>query len=106
MNKLIYLKDVVTLEFERERCKGCGMCLRVCPMGVFARSNGKVDIQNRDACIECGACRQNCPEEAIRVQSGVGCAAAIINSFLGRTDSSCCCTIETKDGGTKSTGCC
>jgi hypothetical protein len=47
--------------------------------------------------MECGACAQNCPVEAIRVQSGVGCAAAVINSILGRKSASCCCTIDRKD---------
>ena len=28
--------------------------------------------------MECGACALNCPQEAIEVNAGVGCAAAII----------------------------
>jgi hypothetical protein len=28
------------------------------------------------------------------VQAGVGCAAAVINSMLGRTGPSCCCITE------------
>jgi hypothetical protein len=28
------------------------------------------------------------------VQAGVGCAAAVINTALGRESSSCCCFIE------------
>lgn len=113
MEKLVYLKDVVTLRIDRDKCKGCGACLLVCPRDVLSRLNGKVDVTDRDACIECGACRQNCPEEAISVRSGVGCAAAVINSFFGRTDSSCCCVIDPDDpdkkdstGPTCSPGCC
>ena len=31
MARLIYLKNVVTLEFDAEKCSGCGTCLEVCP---------------------------------------------------------------------------
>ena len=83
MNRLIYLKDVVTLKLDEERCTGCGMCLEVCPHEVFKMNTGHVEIRNRDACMECGACRRNCPFDAISVQTGVGCAAAAINAMLG-----------------------
>ena len=94
MNRLVYLKNVVTLQLNAEKCHGCGTCLEVCPHDVFVQDNGRVAVKDRDACMECGACARNCPTEALRVQAGVGCAAAVINSALGRTDSSCCCVIE------------
>jgi hypothetical protein len=47
--------------------------------------------------MECGACAQNCPVQAIAVKAGVGCAAAVINSALGRKKAACCCVAETKD---------
>jgi hypothetical protein len=41
--------------------------------------------------MECGACQLNCPTGALKVDSGVGCAYAIIWSALtGRDDLSCC----------------
>ena len=49
MAQLVYLKDVVTLEFNPEKCSGCGTCLEVCPHAVLARSNGQVGIVDRDA---------------------------------------------------------
>ncbi len=94
MNQLIYLKGVVSLRLESNKCMGCGMCLSVCPHGVFGLTNGKVEILNRDACMECGACANNCPTEALHVRPGVGCAVAIIHSMLGRKKSSSCCTID------------
>jgi NAD-dependent dihydropyrimidine dehydrogenase PreA subunit len=101
MGRLVYLKNVVTLSLDEEKCTGCGMCLEVCPHAVIARDNGRVQIRERDACMECGACAQNCPTGAIRVKSGVGCAAAVINSMLGRDSSSCCCVIEPEESGPK-----
>jgi NAD-dependent dihydropyrimidine dehydrogenase PreA subunit len=99
MGRLIYLKDVVTLSLNEEKCAGCGTCAVVCPHKVFRLNNGKVAIVDRDACMECGACATNCPTEAITVQSGVGCAAAVINAALGRNNSSCCCVIEPRQPG-------
>jgi NAD-dependent dihydropyrimidine dehydrogenase PreA subunit len=113
MGQLVYLKDVVTLLLDEEKCAGCGTCEVVCPHSVFRLSNGKVAIVDRDACMECGACAINCPTEAIAVQSGVGCAQAVINAAFGRNSSSCCCVIEPKKPGTSQTaiqnpksGCC
>ena len=94
MGKLIYLKDVVTLELDLEKCVGCGMCLVVCPHEVLSMNNGHVRIENRDLCMECGACARNCPTDAVTVRAGVGCAAAVINAALGRDASSCCCAIN------------
>ncbi len=94
MGKISYLKDVVTLELDQEKCMGCGMCTLVCPQAVLNLNNGKALIQNRDACIECGACSMNCAREAITVRTGVACAAAVINAALGRKNSSCCCDLN------------
>ena len=113
MGRFTYLKDVVTLSLNEEKCAGCGTCAVVCPHEVFRLNNGKAVIVDRDACMECGACATNCPTEAITVQSGVGCAAAVINAALGRSSSSCCCVIEPKKPGTQEnaiqnpkSGCC
>lgn len=97
MGQMVYLKDVVTLDLDAAKCTGCGLCIQVCPHTVFIKNNGKVSIDDRDKCMECGACAINCPAEAIFVKSGVGCAAAVINSVLGRTNSSCCCVVEDED---------
>jgi ferredoxin len=103
-SQLVYLKDVVTLRLDREKCMGCGTCLLVCPHAVLSLTNGKIDIVDRDACMECGACSRNCPVEALSVKSGVGCATAVINSMLGRKKASCCC-IEPSCGDTNISGC-
>ncbi len=68
------------------------MCETVCPHGVFAVDNAKARIAVRDACMECGACARNCPEAAITVRAGVGCAAAVMASYLSSaTDGRPCC---------------
>jgi NAD-dependent dihydropyrimidine dehydrogenase PreA subunit len=95
MNGFIYLPDVVTLELNTELCNGCRMCTIVCPHAVFEISNKKASIRHKDLCMECGACAMNCPEGAIKVKSGVGCAAGIINGLLRGTEPTCDCG----DGG-------
>ncbi len=86
-----YLKNVVTLELNTDKCTGCGMCLQVCPHGVFHMKNNKSVLQNKELCMECGACAKNCPFSAISVKTGVGCAAAVINSRLSGGSTECCC---------------
>lgn len=99
MKRFIYMRGVSTLALDFEKCVGCGMCIEVCPHGVFERLNGIVRPTERDACMECGACMTNCPVGAVTVSAGVGCAVAVINSALGRTSSSCCCVVERKNAG-------
>jgi len=105
MDRMVYLKDVVSLELDKEKCVGCGMCILVCPHAVLDLNNGTALIQNRDACMECGACKTNCPAEAIKVDAGVGCAAAVINAALGRKGGSCCCVVESQENTGDSSGC-
>ncbi len=105
MARLVYLRDVVTLELDVERCSGCGVCVTVCPHAVLAANGRSARIIDRDACMECGACATNCATGAISVRAGVGCAAAVINAALGRTDACCCLTDEETTDGT-TTGCC
>jgi ferredoxin len=106
MGQLVYLKNVVTLKLEQEKCAGCGECLSVCPHAVLSLTNGKIEIADRDACMECGACARNCPAEALSVQSGVGCATAVINSKLKRKSSCSCCTIDSEERSSDSPVCC
>lgn len=108
MGKLVYLKDVVTLGLDAEKCSGCGMCGIVCPRGVFEIRGRKATIIDRDSCMECGACALNCPAKALSVKAGVGCATAVINSMLGLKTSGCDCTIDqyqTGDCKTPAPGC-
>jgi NAD-dependent dihydropyrimidine dehydrogenase PreA subunit len=92
MNGLVYLKNVVTLELDPEKCNGCRMCIIVCPHAVFGIENKQAVILHKDLCMECGACMKNCPENAISVRSGVGCAAGIINGILKGTEPTCDCS--------------
>ena len=88
--KMQYLKNVVSIKIDQEKCIGCKICLDVCPQGVIDM-NEKAYLKHRDDCIECGACKMNCPAAAITVNEGVGCAAAIYNGLLTNSEPTCGC---------------
>ncbi|MEM0449313.1 MAG: mercury methylation ferredoxin HgcB [Methanomassiliicoccales archaeon] len=84
-----------TLVFFPGRCTNCGYCLQVCPHRVFQPGERRVRLARPEACMECGACQRNCAFGAIKVESGVGCAAAMIKAALtGKKEVVCgedCC---------------
>ena len=92
MFDLRYLPGVATLRLDYQRCTGCRKCVEVCPHAVFEVKGNNADIIDLDACMECGACAMNCPEEALSVNSGVGCAAGIIIGAIRGTEPTCDCS--------------
>jgi len=92
-----------TLRFYAEKCINCRRCTEVCPHGVLAEGEKTAVLENPRACMECGACAKNCPVQAISVQSGVGCASAMIRAALKGKDmdgAECSC------GGPGASSCC
>jgi len=85
-----YLEN--TLVYNPELCNGCAMCVAVCPHAVFEMDGRKAVLIRPSACMECGACQLNCVTSAIAVESGVGCAAAMIQAALrGKKEVECSC---------------
>ncbi len=79
-----------TLQYDPELCINCDMCSIVCPHFVFASGERVAQLVHLEACMECGACQRNCPTSAITVDSGVGCAAAMIRAALtGKKEATC-----------------
>ncbi len=60
---------------DEKLCKGCGLCLSVCPMRLIElRRDGQgrklaVQAKGIGACLECGHCSAACPEQAVRVEN-------------------------------------
>ena len=85
-----YLANVTTLKYAPEKCTGCRRCVEVCPHGVFEKLNGTVRLADAASCMECGACQMNCAPGAIHVETGVGCAGAMMRAALtGRKEALC-----------------
>ncbi len=79
-----------TLVYEPQICNGCAKCVEVCPHAVFEMDGRLARLIRPQACMECGACQLNCVTGAIRVDSGVGCASAMIIAALkGRQEVAC-----------------
>jgi NAD-dependent dihydropyrimidine dehydrogenase PreA subunit len=98
MQGLRYLEDAVTLEFDADKCTGCRVCTFVCPHGVFAMGADKrAYVADLGACMECGACALNCSWGAISVKPGVGCAEAIIHSWIYGGEPTCGCSTPGAD---------
>lgn len=51
------------LKINSEKCVGCGVCVRLCPMGNLSVDNKIATHQNR--CTMCYRCISNCPQQAI-----------------------------------------
>ncbi|MFH2103645.1 MAG: mercury methylation ferredoxin HgcB [Chloroflexota bacterium] len=82
-----------TLTYHPELCNGCALCVAVCPHAVFAMQAKRARMVRPQACMECGACQLNCATGAIQVESGVGCAAAMIQAALrGQPEATCGCS--------------
>jgi NAD-dependent dihydropyrimidine dehydrogenase PreA subunit len=85
-----YLEN--TLVYTPEKCNGCARCVEVCPHAVFQMNGRKAVLVHLQNCMECGACQMNCVTGAITVESGVGCASAMILSALtGKKEVTCDC---------------
>lgn len=59
---------------DRERCKGCLLCTRACPVKVLAADTSPNSwgyypsaVVAPEKCIACGNCYQVCPDVAITV---------------------------------------
>lgn len=63
------------VEFDDDRCKGCGLCVTVCPKKIIKlrqdRLNNKgfhpAGVDEMDKCIGCTFCATICPDNVIEV---------------------------------------
>ncbi|MFC2024269.1 NADH-quinone oxidoreductase subunit NuoF [Chloroflexota bacterium] len=44
-----------------DKCQGCLICLRNCPVGAIAGDKRMVHVIDQDKCIRCGVCLEVCP---------------------------------------------
>ncbi|MBN2706132.1 MAG: 4Fe-4S binding protein [Deltaproteobacteria bacterium] len=62
------------IEIDSERCKGCGLCVEVCPEAILEIGTGinlggyqYVVAMRPEACVGCCRCAEMCPDVAIAV---------------------------------------
>ena len=64
------------LTFKTDNCKGCGLCVDVCPKQVLALAEDQINKKghhpvvavNESACIGCAFCATMCPDCIITVE--------------------------------------
>jgi F420-non-reducing hydrogenase iron-sulfur subunit len=44
-----------------DKCKGCMICLRRCPVGAIEGGKNQIHVIDQDKCIKCGTCFEVCP---------------------------------------------
>lgn len=62
--------------FNTPECKGCGMCVAVCPMNILEldlkvindKGYSPAQIVEPDKCIACASCAIMCPDSIITVE--------------------------------------
>ncbi|MFC1993517.1 NADH-ubiquinone oxidoreductase-F iron-sulfur binding region domain-containing protein [Chloroflexota bacterium] len=62
-------KELITYSIAKEKCPGCGLCVKVCPVEAMTSTGKKKPvILDQEKCIKCGACYDVCNLGAIKVE--------------------------------------
>ncbi len=65
-------KELIIYHIEPEKCVGCLLCLKNCPVEAISGERKKVHIIDQDLCIKCGACLEVCPPKVMAVSKYTG----------------------------------
>ena len=63
--KALECKALSKITIDPEKCKGCGLCQKGCPVNAIEGSGREIRTINQDKCIKCGTCLTHCPFKAI-----------------------------------------
>ncbi len=63
--KTLECKAMAKITIDQEKCKGCGLCQKHCPVNAIDGAGRDKRIINQEKCIKCGTCIASCPFHAI-----------------------------------------
>ncbi|MBN2463472.1 MAG: NADH-quinone oxidoreductase subunit NuoF [Dehalococcoidia bacterium] len=55
-------KALINFYILPDKCSGCGICLRACPVEAISGGKRMVHVIDQEKCIKCGTCLEKCPE--------------------------------------------
>ena len=58
-------KALAKIGIDEEKCKGCGLCQKHCPVNAIKGEGREKRVIDQDLCIKCGTCIATCPFHAI-----------------------------------------
>lgn len=63
--KSLECKALTTIQINQEKCKGCGLCQKSCPVSAIKGEDREKRTIDQSKCIKCGTCKDKCPFKAI-----------------------------------------